>query len=205
MTCKTSEIVSYLFKAQCPWNLKFKFSKDFNLQGALVLQYTTQSVHAVVCGCKLICMLHVYIFWYFCRVRLLLNPRYRGLIQANMFSDKLEPKAKHDWQLMVKRYDCRLAAVLSSPTVIDLTTQQLHVIGMLYEADQTSHDIKSLTWACAMSSQLPFPQCPPQEVERIWMLYALTCQVCIRRPQYPCSALTDVLYSPWKSRDLYAV
>lgn len=112
----------------------------------------------------------MYIGWYFCRDRLCLNPRYRGLIQPNMFGDKLEPKAKDDWQVMVKRYDYRVAAVLSLPTVIDLSTQQLRVIGIFYEADQTSYDIKSLTWACTM--RLPFPQCShstaPRVDERVW-------------------------------------
>ncbi len=146
-------------------------------------------------------MLHVctYTSWYSCRLRLLLKPRYRGMIQPNIFSDKPELKAKDDWQVMVKPNDCRPAAVLSSPTVIDLTTQQLRVIGILYEADQTSHDIKSLTWDCTMSSQLPFPQCSPQEVERVWMLYALTFQVCIRSPQSQHKALT-VLYGIRESR-----
>ncbi len=147
----------------------------------------------------------VNIGWRFYRVRLLSKPRYRGMIQPNMCSDKLELKAKDDWQVMAKRNDCRLAAVLSSPTVIDLTIQQLRVIGILYEADWMSHDMKSLTWACTVSSQLPFPQCSPQEVERVWMLYALTCQVCIRSPQSLYKALTDILHGARKSQDSYAV
>lgn len=100
----------------------------------------------------------MYIGWYFCRDRLLLNPRYRGLIQPNMSSDKLEPKAKDDWQVMVRRYDCRLAAVLSSPTVIDLTTQQLCVIGWS-RSDVTWHQILDLSLyyelSASISSVLP--------------------------------------------------
>lgn len=131
----------------------------------------------------------MYIGWYFCRVRLFLNHSYRGLIQPNMFSDKLEPTARDDWQVTVRRYDCRLAAVLSLPTVIDLTTQQLYVKGILYEADQTSHDIKSLTRSCTMSSQLPFPHSTVPQVDERVTLYALTCQVCIRSIRSQCTLL----------------
>ncbi len=160
-----------------------------------MLSYTTLSVHAMMCGYKLICMLHVRIL-----VGISAGLDYFWIIDTEDWSSPIcaviswSRKPRNDWQVMVKRHDCRLAAVLSLPTVIDLTTQQLCVIGILYEADQTSHNIKSLTWSSTRSSQLPFPQCSPQEVERVWMLYALTCQVCIRSPQPQCTALTDVPY-----------
>lgn len=90
-----------------------------------------------------------------------------------MLSDEREPKGQgwidRSWLNGVNTD--LLPVYFPSPAVGDLTTSQTHALS---EAHHMSHNIKSLTRVCTLSSQLTCPLQSSQDAERIRVPYAPT-------------------------------